>query len=403
VGDFSDLITATRAVIDPTTSSQDLMSIAQAQPTLWAQIASHPNAYPALLDWLDRQGDPSVSQVVARRRLATPAPVPPAGGNLFPWGVLIIALAVVLCGVSVWLWLGHRGNNSPPVTTSTVTVTRSGSATATATRGYASPPATMPDCATQVWPYGGAYPTAAAYGVWLDQFGTQRLLICQGQSGFAIVRGGPWAGDNLNYFEVSKAVGGTYWVWFSGGSLSGVSLALSPGGSVQVSGGAPGYLGGTNGWLPLSEGYFPNGGAGSQGVPAFQETAEDQVLNLQSLILQNAADKTNLTAAIPACDVNAISAVLADRRAFQSALQLTRVDQIPGGDQLLGILKQGISSSIDSDRAYLSWAQNGCPRPVPTLQSDQDAGTYKTQFIQMWNSQIFPNFAGTQTLDLSQI
>ena len=81
MADWSDVLAATRAVVDPSTSAEDLAAIAQAQKGLWVQIASHPNAYPALLDWLSSQGDESVRAAVASRQQPTnpslPVPPPP--------------------------------------------------------------------------------------------------------------------------------------------------------------------------------------------------------------------------------------------------------------------------------------------------------------------------------------
>jgi len=73
MADFSDLGTAARAVMDPSTSAADLASIAQLQPGLRAQVAGHQNAYPGLLQWLASQGDESTRAVVAARTgAATP-------------------------------------------------------------------------------------------------------------------------------------------------------------------------------------------------------------------------------------------------------------------------------------------------------------------------------------------
>ena len=69
---FTDIMTATKAVMDPATSGADLAQIAQAQPSLWPQVAGHPNAYPELLAWLDTNGDATTKQVVAARRTAEP-------------------------------------------------------------------------------------------------------------------------------------------------------------------------------------------------------------------------------------------------------------------------------------------------------------------------------------------
>jgi len=73
MADYSDLVTATRAVVDPSTSAADLAQIAQVQPGLRAQIATHPNVYPGLLQWMAAQGDASA-----------PAPLAPVAAPQFP-------------------------------------------------------------------------------------------------------------------------------------------------------------------------------------------------------------------------------------------------------------------------------------------------------------------------------
>lgn len=71
---------------DPSTSAARLAELAQVDRALWPAIAVHPAAYPALLDWLGQQGDPTVNAVLALRAgsaaaAPTPAgpPPPPAG------------------------------------------------------------------------------------------------------------------------------------------------------------------------------------------------------------------------------------------------------------------------------------------------------------------------------------
>jgi hypothetical protein len=57
-----------RAAADPSTSGQDLMSIAGGRPDLRPAVAANPSTYPALLDWLRALGDPTVDAALARRR-----------------------------------------------------------------------------------------------------------------------------------------------------------------------------------------------------------------------------------------------------------------------------------------------------------------------------------------------
>jgi len=81
--DPTDVVQARRAVADASTSGADLQAIAAALPSLWPEVAAHPNAYPALLDWLDQKGDPAVAAALAARREA-PTPVPTAAAPSAP-------------------------------------------------------------------------------------------------------------------------------------------------------------------------------------------------------------------------------------------------------------------------------------------------------------------------------
>jgi len=67
MGDFEQVEAAVAALKDPGTTPEDLLAITTAQPTLWAQIASHPNIYPELLDYLGQYGDEEVQAAVAAR------------------------------------------------------------------------------------------------------------------------------------------------------------------------------------------------------------------------------------------------------------------------------------------------------------------------------------------------
>ena len=52
-------------VIRPNTSGAKLRKMAQQNHQLWPQIAAHPNAFPALLDWMAQYGDDEVRRVIA--------------------------------------------------------------------------------------------------------------------------------------------------------------------------------------------------------------------------------------------------------------------------------------------------------------------------------------------------
>jgi len=105
--DFSDLLTATKAAVDPSTSAADLAQIAQAQPRLWPDIAAHPNAYPDLLAWLDSKGDVASKRAVATRLAASARPsVGHRSHRALVIGglalVVVIGVAIVLAVVRPW-------------------------------------------------------------------------------------------------------------------------------------------------------------------------------------------------------------------------------------------------------------------------------------------------------------
>ena len=72
-----DRLTAMSALADPRTPAATLAEIAQGHRDLWVGVAGHHNAYPALLEWLVSQGDPSVIAVV-QARINQPVPQPPS-------------------------------------------------------------------------------------------------------------------------------------------------------------------------------------------------------------------------------------------------------------------------------------------------------------------------------------
>ena len=74
---YDDLAQAAAALADPTTTSRDLMSIAQAYPSLWGDVAGHPNAYPDLLSWLASVGNDTVRETIAARGPSPEIPSPP--------------------------------------------------------------------------------------------------------------------------------------------------------------------------------------------------------------------------------------------------------------------------------------------------------------------------------------
>lgn len=74
--DLTTIDGASQALADPAVPAADLATIAQCFPELRPGVAAHPKAYPGLLDWLARWGDPATQQAVAARSTAgRPSPV----------------------------------------------------------------------------------------------------------------------------------------------------------------------------------------------------------------------------------------------------------------------------------------------------------------------------------------
>ena len=82
MADFSDLVAAAQAVVDPSTSAADLAAIAQTQPSLREHVANHPNVYPGLTDWLAAHGvvrqDPEPAPTTTPDAPVAPPAVSPA-------------------------------------------------------------------------------------------------------------------------------------------------------------------------------------------------------------------------------------------------------------------------------------------------------------------------------------
>lgn len=94
-----DYATAAQAVRAADTAAGALADIAR-YPDLRLAVVAHPNVYPALLDWLEVQGDAGLTQAVARRR-ASLAPVAPVPVAPVPVAPAAVALAPVLPGSAV--------------------------------------------------------------------------------------------------------------------------------------------------------------------------------------------------------------------------------------------------------------------------------------------------------------
>jgi protein-disulfide isomerase len=136
--DFSALDVATQAVMNPAAKPAELRAIAEAQPSLWAQVAVHPNAYPDLIGWLQAKNDAAVKAALAAKRTEVSAdgkpPAPPTV-TLPAWVVPTVAilaiLAIGLAAFCVTLLVNRDTTGVPPASpTATVTVTAAGSAPA---------------------------------------------------------------------------------------------------------------------------------------------------------------------------------------------------------------------------------------------------------------------------------
>jgi len=66
--DYYSLSEAQAALANPALPPNELAAVAAAQPGLWAQVAQHPSAYAALLDWMSPWADAEVSAAIASRR-----------------------------------------------------------------------------------------------------------------------------------------------------------------------------------------------------------------------------------------------------------------------------------------------------------------------------------------------
>jgi len=114
-----------RVALDPRTDPEVLAGIAQARPELRVFVAMNPSAYPGLVQWLARLGDPAVDAALAARDpvpaepSAVPSPAPPASSGSLSAPVAPVAvghqrrrgvlIAVVLVGVLVLAGGGFAG------------------------------------------------------------------------------------------------------------------------------------------------------------------------------------------------------------------------------------------------------------------------------------------------------
>ncbi|MCL1922903.1 MAG: hypothetical protein FWG15_03430 [Propionibacteriaceae bacterium] len=69
MNDWSNILLATKALVDPATTSKDLMDIAQVHESLWTDIVAHPKADPTLLKWLAEEAYHPFIRTLALARL----------------------------------------------------------------------------------------------------------------------------------------------------------------------------------------------------------------------------------------------------------------------------------------------------------------------------------------------
>ncbi|MDR1806802.1 MAG: hypothetical protein LBR33_02620 [Propionibacteriaceae bacterium] len=76
MSDWSDLTAARAALAQPGLPAAELSAIVQAQPSLGAEVAAHPAAWPALVTWIGQHGDARAQAAAAQRLAAAAAPAP---------------------------------------------------------------------------------------------------------------------------------------------------------------------------------------------------------------------------------------------------------------------------------------------------------------------------------------
>ncbi|MDO5727963.1 MAG: hypothetical protein Q4Q03_08580 [Bowdeniella nasicola] len=115
------------------TSGQELAALSAQHPQLHAQIATHPNAYPELLQWIATSSPDPQAQHLARQRLEGNDHQPAARKQKSGGIIALVVVLVVLLGVGGALGLGAAGIGAPFVSLwNTLTGKDSASTTASA-------------------------------------------------------------------------------------------------------------------------------------------------------------------------------------------------------------------------------------------------------------------------------
>ena len=130
------------AVANPATDGATLQAIATQYRELWPQIAAHPNAYPALLNWLNATGDPATHVAIAWRQQWPTQPIRTPRSGLSAGAVVgivissVVALAMIISGVAWWLVSRQLPASPPP----TITISVPQSPATTQSAGSITPP-----------------------------------------------------------------------------------------------------------------------------------------------------------------------------------------------------------------------------------------------------------------------
>jgi len=154
--------------------------------------------------------------------------------------------------------------------------------------------------------------------------------------------------------------------------------------------------------------YFAGSGAGGAGmgvgsyqVPAPNDTARDQVRYLVDILNRSSTQRQSLTPAaqnvidcknLPTA-IGQINNIAQNRTDLMSALDSAPVDQISGGDLIVGKLRAALQSSINADLAWVGWGQSqlmyGCSaEPQSVKDAEASATAAKGAFCDAWQVQI---------------
>lgn len=96
-----DVLSARFLVTDPATTAAGLAEIAQGHPELWPEVATHPQAYPELVDWIARHAWAATAVApVVEPAIAGPGHPESSGYRaLFVLNVFVLVLCAVTLGV----------------------------------------------------------------------------------------------------------------------------------------------------------------------------------------------------------------------------------------------------------------------------------------------------------------